>query len=406
MAGGIGRGLGAYDEMVWRSMVRDDSYFCDVVGLESEGTAIDFQTGDQLVPLRYAVHDLPRLRPRAREADRVDRAPAGIEGLLLEPVQARLRRVAGRGVAQLDRVRARLADARTSSRSARTRSPRRATSRRSRWARSRAPSSTMNAGKAYVGGPLPGPGRASRRASTSRPARSRRSRSSRGRRSSTSLRSRSTETNTVFWLTTDNNEWRDLWRLDLDDRQAGAGRERPARRGPRVQPRRSVAVGSAARRTARRFWLHVAPSLRQLAARSTPSRTAPISTTSTCRPTAATSPAAWPRSTDRRAWSLFRIEDLLAGKVAPEKLFDFDESLAAELHVLARRQEPLRLVLLLGCLERLSLRPREARDVRALQRRDRPLPAAAALGRRAARVPLQRRRVRPGRDPQPATSRR
>ncbi|MCH8126286.1 hypothetical protein IIC38_10015 [candidate division KSB1 bacterium] len=43
MAGGLGRVLGAYDEMVFRSMVRDGSYIYDVVGLESEGTTIDFQ---------------------------------------------------------------------------------------------------------------------------------------------------------------------------------------------------------------------------------------------------------------------------------------------------------------------------------------------------------------------------
>ncbi|MFQ5708884.1 MAG: hypothetical protein ACE5HO_15615 [bacterium] len=45
MAGGLGRALGAYDEMVFRSMVRDGSYMYDVVGLESEGTTIDFQVG-------------------------------------------------------------------------------------------------------------------------------------------------------------------------------------------------------------------------------------------------------------------------------------------------------------------------------------------------------------------------
>ena len=45
MAGGLGRALGGYDEMVFRSMVSDSSYFYDVVGLESEGTTIDFQIG-------------------------------------------------------------------------------------------------------------------------------------------------------------------------------------------------------------------------------------------------------------------------------------------------------------------------------------------------------------------------
>ena len=45
MAGGIGRTLGGYDEMVFRTMVLEDAYFYDVVGLESEGTTIDFQVG-------------------------------------------------------------------------------------------------------------------------------------------------------------------------------------------------------------------------------------------------------------------------------------------------------------------------------------------------------------------------
>ena len=45
MGGGLGRALSSYDEMVFRTMVRDSSYFYDVVGLESEGTKVDFQVG-------------------------------------------------------------------------------------------------------------------------------------------------------------------------------------------------------------------------------------------------------------------------------------------------------------------------------------------------------------------------
>ncbi|MFQ5512403.1 MAG: hypothetical protein ACE5EO_11215 [Candidatus Krumholzibacteriia bacterium] len=45
MAGGYGRVLGGYDEMVFRTMVAEDAYFYDVVGLESEGTTTDFQIG-------------------------------------------------------------------------------------------------------------------------------------------------------------------------------------------------------------------------------------------------------------------------------------------------------------------------------------------------------------------------
>lgn len=45
MSGGLGRAMGGYDEMVFRAMVRDDAHIYDVVGLESEGTSADFQTG-------------------------------------------------------------------------------------------------------------------------------------------------------------------------------------------------------------------------------------------------------------------------------------------------------------------------------------------------------------------------
>lgn len=43
--GGMGRALGGYDEMVFRAMVRDEAYLYSYVGLEAEGTAIDFQVG-------------------------------------------------------------------------------------------------------------------------------------------------------------------------------------------------------------------------------------------------------------------------------------------------------------------------------------------------------------------------
>jgi len=45
MAGGLGRALGPYDEMVFRTMIRDTAYVYNMVGLESEGTAADFQVG-------------------------------------------------------------------------------------------------------------------------------------------------------------------------------------------------------------------------------------------------------------------------------------------------------------------------------------------------------------------------
>ncbi|MDZ4723938.1 MAG: hypothetical protein SGI97_08565 [candidate division Zixibacteria bacterium] len=45
MAGGLGRALGAWDEMVFRTKVCDSSRFYDLVGLESEAVAVDFQSG-------------------------------------------------------------------------------------------------------------------------------------------------------------------------------------------------------------------------------------------------------------------------------------------------------------------------------------------------------------------------
>ena len=45
MAGGYGRALGAYDEMVFRAMVYDSARFYDPVGLESEATKKDFHVG-------------------------------------------------------------------------------------------------------------------------------------------------------------------------------------------------------------------------------------------------------------------------------------------------------------------------------------------------------------------------
>jgi len=44
MAGGQGRAQGAYDEMVFRSMVKDGQRFYDPLGLVSEGVKVDFQT--------------------------------------------------------------------------------------------------------------------------------------------------------------------------------------------------------------------------------------------------------------------------------------------------------------------------------------------------------------------------
>ena len=55
MSGGLGRAQGGYDEMVFRAKVRDDDRFYSPLGLESEGTAVDFQVGvnDYLYGTRF-----------------------------------------------------------------------------------------------------------------------------------------------------------------------------------------------------------------------------------------------------------------------------------------------------------------------------------------------------------------
>ena len=79
MAGGLGRALSSYDEMVFRTMVIDSSYIYDLVGLESEGTQIDFQVGVNsylygtrfmsYLALQYGPQDLIRW---------IDRSPGSI----------------------------------------------------------------------------------------------------------------------------------------------------------------------------------------------------------------------------------------------------------------------------------------------------------------------------------------
>lgn len=45
MSGGLGRVLGGYDEMVFRTMTKENAYFYQPIGLETEGTTVDFQVG-------------------------------------------------------------------------------------------------------------------------------------------------------------------------------------------------------------------------------------------------------------------------------------------------------------------------------------------------------------------------
>ena len=77
MAGGLGRAQSGYDEMVFRSMVRDGAPFYDPLGLVSEGTQDRLSARDQLLPVRHALHDLAGAPLLARsKLDRVGRRAA------------------------------------------------------------------------------------------------------------------------------------------------------------------------------------------------------------------------------------------------------------------------------------------------------------------------------------------
>jgi hypothetical protein len=65
LGGGMGRALGGYDEMTFRAMVRDEAYMYSIVGLESEGTAVDFQVmaNAYLYGTRFMTHVVRQYGP-------------------------------------------------------------------------------------------------------------------------------------------------------------------------------------------------------------------------------------------------------------------------------------------------------------------------------------------------------
>ena len=89
MAGGFGRAQGAYDEMVFRAMVRDDAHFYSPVGLESEGIFVDFQVGvnDYLYGTRFFSYLAQHYSPE--QVIQWLRRDEGSAGLLLNRNSAR-----------------------------------------------------------------------------------------------------------------------------------------------------------------------------------------------------------------------------------------------------------------------------------------------------------------------------
>ena len=139
MGGGLGRAQGGYDEMVFRAMVRDGAHFYDPLGLVSEGTEVDFQVGANAY--LYGTRFMSYLALEYGPEKLIDwwRRDAGTRRYYADDFQARLRQAAGRGVAGLDPLGARVPGSRTSRPCASTRSRRIGTSRARGWARCRAP---------------------------------------------------------------------------------------------------------------------------------------------------------------------------------------------------------------------------------------------------------------------------
>ena len=111
MAGGFGRAQGAYDEMVFRAMVRDDAHFYSPVGLESEGISVDFQVGvnDYLYGTRFFSYLALTYSPEQVVA--MAAARRGQRGLLLGRSSGACSASRSTRLARLDRLGARRSSA-------------------------------------------------------------------------------------------------------------------------------------------------------------------------------------------------------------------------------------------------------------------------------------------------------
>ena len=92
MSGGLGRSLGGFDEMVFRAMVRDNSHIYDQVGLEAEGSTIDFQVGANSYLYGTRFTELSRRAAWPGESDRLGRQPSRQQKAYFAPNFARCSR--------------------------------------------------------------------------------------------------------------------------------------------------------------------------------------------------------------------------------------------------------------------------------------------------------------------------
>ena len=156
MAGGQGRAQGAYDEMVFRAMVKDDAHFYDPLGLVSEGVKVDFQT--EVNSYLYGTRFLSYLAYERSPEQVIEWARRGKDTKAYYASQ--FKKVFGRSLddawqdwtlwehafqqKNLDAIRQYPTSRRTR------------TSRRRPWGRSRAPTSTPSAQALYAGLNYPG----------------------------------------------------------------------------------------------------------------------------------------------------------------------------------------------------------------------------------------------------------
>ena len=246
MAGGYGRALGGYDEMVFRTMVHDDAYFYDTVGLESEGKAIDFQVGQvsYLYGTRFITYLADHYGPESL-IKWLDRGPDSKASY-----RAQFKQVYG---ADLDDEWKRWIEWEREWQRANLEAIReypvtgfRDRCRRGRWARCRGRTSIRERRELITAVNYPGEfarivtidvetWEMKTIAEVATPALY----------YVTSL-AYDPESRTVFFTTDNSRQWRDINAVDLGDRQEpGAGNKYPHRRSG-VQPERPLAVGRAA----------------------------------------------------------------------------------------------------------------------------------------------------------------
>ena len=313
MAGGLGRAQSGYDEMVFRSMVQGRHAVLRSARAGVRRHEDRLPGADQLVSVRHAVHDVAGAHLLARAGRRVGGAAATAAAPTTPRSSGSVRHVARGGLGRVDGA-TRRAFQQTNLEAIRTypMTPHRTSPPRALGSVSRA---YLDAATRH----------ALRRASTTR-ASSRTSAPSRretGRRSSAGRRqgpdiytvtslARDPDSGTLFY-TTDNSACRDLVALDPATRQAHAAAEGRAHRRPGVRSRRQVALGHPAAQRPLHARAHRRRRTRMEAGR-TRSRTAPWSTTSTSRPTAASWSASFGEISGKQDVRVLRVEALRPGR--------------------------------------------------------------------------------------------